>query len=154
MTIDRDYPIGRREATVLIVGLVVMGLVGVALFGGLLPGLKPNYAAPNVTTLDGHLYYLQSSLLKAPLLSNTSAPWNVSFRNVSFTLWLTDWYSVSGGLVHGIGTESNGSASTFTLGAFMNGSRSTLYLSPDGLWAARWSGGWLGGEFVQLMVRA
>ncbi len=154
MTMERDFPIGRRAAIVLIVGLVVMGVLGVALFGGLLPGLKPNYAAPNVTTLDGHLYYLQTTLLKAPFLTNTSAPWNVSFRDVTFTLWLTDWYSVSGGLVHGTGTEANGSASSFTLGILSNGSRPALYLSPDDLWAVEWSGGWLGGQFVQLLVRA
>lgn len=144
---------GRREAKILVVGLVAMAVFGVALFGGYLPGLKPNYTAPGVVTLNGQAYYVQYTALKIPFFANTTAPWNESFRNVTFTLWLTDWYSIPGGIVHGIGTEANGSAHGFTLGTASNGTRPVLYMSPDGEWGAAWTGGWFGGLVIQLLVK-
>ena len=151
---DRDFPIGRREARILVIGLVTMTIVGIALFGGLIPGLKPNYGAPNIASLDGVQYYQQTELLHLPVFQNTSASWNVTFRGVHFELWLTNWYSLSGGLVHGIGTEPNGSSQAFVLGTTpTNSTPDPLYLSPDGLWGVWWLGGWFGGITVQLLVK-
>jgi len=72
---------------------------------------------------------------------------------VTFELWLTNWYSVTGGVVHGIGTEPNGTSYPFVLGAYeSNGSRPSLYLSPDFEFGVWWAGGIIGGFYVQLLV--
>lgn len=154
MVLTRDFPMTRREARLLVIGLVVMGAIGIALFGGLLPGIKPNFGAPSVITVDGQKYYSETTPLEFPILTNTTAPWNVSFEHVTFELWLTNWYSPQGGLVHGIGTEPNGSSYSFVLGMQHASSVPvTLYLSPDRLFGAAWSGGPFGGFLVQLLVR-
>ncbi len=141
------------QLRVLAIGLGVMAVVGIALFGGLIPGLRPNYSAPATTVIAGHLYYVESSPLLAPFLSNATAPWNVTFHNVTFELRLTNWYSVTGGIVHGNGTEANGIRYAFTLGERLsNGSRPALFVSPDSVFAAEWLGGWLGGSSIGLMV--
>jgi hypothetical protein len=150
---DGDYPITRRQVKLLVVGLAVMAVAGGALFGGFLPGLHPTFGS-DLITLQGHQFYEQSTPLHVPFLVNTSSPWNVSYRNVTFQFWLTNWYSVSGGVVHGIGTEVNGSSHGFVLGiASLNGSRQTLYLAPDFDWGVWWAGGLLGGFSVTLLVK-
>lgn len=153
MVLDRDYPVSRLQVVILVVGLLVMAGIGVALFGGYLPGIHPDYAQFNVVTIDGHSYHLTQSLLHTPLFSNHTAPWNVSFENVTFELWLTDWFSVTGGVVHGIGTEPNGTAYPFVLGILAaNGTRQTLYLSPDAQFGVSWRGGFVVFPYVTLLV--
>lgn len=151
--IDRDYPMTRRQVAILVVGLAVMAAVGITLFGGFLPGIHPNLST-DITSIRGIQYYDEFSALHDPLFSNSTSPWNVSFHNVTFELWLTNWYSGSGGVVHGVGTEPNGSAYAFVLGTVLpNGTREQLYLSPDLDWGAWWAGGIVGGFWVQLYVR-
>ena len=153
VVLDRDYPMTRRQVRVLAVGLAVMVGIGLALFGGLIPGLKPNYQEPTVVVVAGHEYFVEIVPLHVPFLTNTSAPWNVSFRNVSFELQLANWYSNTGGWVEGIGTESNGTHYPFVLGeVFPNGTRATLYVSPDSVFGASYLGGWLGGVVIHLLV--
>lgn len=130
-----------------------MAVVGIALFGGLIPGLRPNYSAPATTTIAGHLYYVDSSPLLVPFFSNSTSPWNVTFHNVTFELRLTNWYSTNGGIVHGNGTEANGTRYAFALGERLpNGSRPALFVSPDSVFAAAWTGGWFGSLSIGLMV--
>lgn len=144
----------RRELKVLAVGLAVMAAAGIALFGGFLPGVKPQFGLSGVVRVDGESYYSELTPLKIPLLVNWTTPWNVTFENVTFELWLTNWYSPLGGLVHGTGTEPGGTAYPFVLGVNpTNDSRTILYLSPDGAFGADWAGGAFGGFFVQLLVR-
>lgn len=143
----------RTQLRVLAVGIGAMAVVGIALFGGLIPGLRPNYSSPATTTLAGHQYYVDSSPLSIPFLSNNTPPWNVTFHGVTFELRLTNWYSVTGGIVHGNGTEANGTRYAFTLGERLpNGSRPALFISPDSVFAAAWAGGWLGGFTIGLLV--
>jgi hypothetical protein len=150
---DRDFPMNRREARILVVGLAVMAVLGILLFGGFLPGLHPTLTTSSFATIGGHQYFVESTPLHIPFAVNSTSPWNVTFHNVTFELWLTNWYSVTGGVVHGIGIEPNGTAYSFTLGATLtNGSRPSLYLSPDLSFGVWWNGGILGGVYAQLLV--
>ncbi len=145
----------RRQVRALVVGLVVMTAVGVALFGGLIPGWRPNYAAPLETTIAGHQYDEQVVPLHPPPTSNAGPRWNVSFRNVTFELQLTDWYSSAGGIVVGTGLERDGTNYSFELGQmFPNGSRTMLYVSPDSVFGASFVGGWIGGLTLTLLVES
>lgn len=154
MVLDQDFPISRRQAQITVVGLVVMAVSGILLFGGFLPGLHPDFSAPAIVTLDGHSYYIEPTVLQVPLpVGTSSGPWNVTFHNVTFTLWLTGWYSGPGGIVHGIGTEPNGTAYPFSLGGYAaNGTRANLFLSPDSAFGCAWTGGPFGGVTAQLLV--
>jgi hypothetical protein len=151
---DHDYPMSRQAVGVLVVGLVVMVAIGIALFGGFVPGIHPNLTAPAVVTVQGHQYYTEPTPLHIPLFTNSSGPWNVTFHNVTFELWVTNWYSATGGIVHGHGTELNGTTDSFVLGGpIPNGTRVSLYLSPDLEWGASWVGGVAGGFSAQLLVK-
>lgn len=155
MSLDTDYPMSRSQARALVVGLVIMAVVGGLLFGGALPGLKPNYNAPATVTIGGAAYYYTLVKLRSPaLFSNSTSPQSFLFHNISFLLWVTNWDSFTGGLVHGNGTEPNGTVSSFVLG-MSSSSRvdSELYLAPDRVFAVSWAGGWFGGTSVRLMVR-
>jgi hypothetical protein len=152
MVIDQDFPMTRQQMRVMAVGLAVMAAVGIALFGGFIPGLKPNFSQPTVDAVDGHLYYVEPTLLHYPALGNTSQPWNVTFHNVTFVLEVTGWYYLTGGIVAGTGTEPNGTHYSFALGEFPNGSRPTLYISPDHAFGVDWTGGWLGPVAALLLV--
>lgn len=156
MSLDRDYPPSKTQVRVLFVGLAVLMVFGALLFGGLIPGLKPNYTPPATVTVDGEPYFYTSIPLNFPaILSNHTSPQSYTFHNVSFQLWVTNWYGPSGGLVHGNGTEPNGSVYSFVLGESSSPSvNASLYVSPDRLFAVSWSGGLLGGPWVLLMVRA
>lgn len=156
MSLDRDYPMSRTQARALVVGLVVMGVVGGLLFGGLIPGLKPNYTEPATVSLGGVTYdYTQVKIRTPSLFRNSTTPEMFTFHNVSFFLWVTNWASISGGLVHGNGTETNGTVVGFVLGISSNPSVDReLFISPDRSFGVSWPGGWLAGSTVRLMVRA
>jgi len=156
MGLEQDFPLTRTQAKVLVVGLLLMGAFGAALFGGVTPGLRPDYTPPAVIVVDGTSYYYAAVLLPTPpLLSNHSAPESFGFHNVTFALWVTNWGSFSGGLVRGNGTEPNGTVYSFVLGeSALPPVNSTLFLSPDRLFGVYWPGGLLGGSTVRLMVRA
>jgi hypothetical protein len=153
---DHDYPMTRTQVKVLVVGLVVMGGIGVALFGGAIPGLKPNFSQLNVVTVDGVQYDFALVYLSYPnLASSTSSPEAFVYGNVTFELWVTNWNGPSGGLVHGNGTEKNGTVYSFVLGEPLNSSvTSTLFISPDREFGAYWAGGPFGGPLVHLLVRS
>lgn len=153
--IDGNFPMTATQAKAVIVGLVVMGAFGAALFGGAIPGLKPNFSGPNVVYLEGQRYYSTTFFLATPLFpGNASAPQSVTFYNVTFELWVSNWNSPTGGLVHGNGTEANGTVYSFVLGISVNPpENTTLYISPDRAFAASWPGGPLAGFWVHLMVR-
>lgn len=153
MALDRDVPMTPAQRRILVIGLIVMLGFGVALFGGAIPGLRPSYTVSDVATLDGRPYYVGSTPLHGPVFGNSTPPWNVSFRNVTFDLWLTNWNSLHGGEVHGNGTESNGTRYGFVLGETLpNGTRTEFFLSPDRVFAVSWSGGWFGGSEIELWV--
>lgn len=151
---DRDFPMTATQAKVLLVGLVVMGGVGAALFGGAIPGLKPNYNAPNIEIFNGEKYYFTTVFLNFPFYPvNHSLPHTFPFHGVNFTLWVSNWYSFTGGLVRGNGTEANGTVYSFVLGLSTSPPvNTTFYLSPDRLFGASWPGSPLAGFWVHLMV--
>ena len=154
MSVDREYPMSRTQVRVLVVGLVAMAVVGMLLFGGLIPGLKPNYSEPVTVIVDGEAYYYTTVKLRSPsLLSNATTPQLFQFQNVSFYLWVTNWDSFTGGLVRGNGTEPNGTSFPFVLGQSSNPPvNANLYVSPDHRFAVSWPGGPLAGPWVRLMV--
>jgi hypothetical protein len=149
MVLDHDFPMTDLQRRVLVVGLLVMSAIGIALFGGFIPGLKPNYSQPTIDTINGHRYYVEPSLLHIPFLSNSSSPWSVAFHGVSFQLQMTRWSFFTGGIIAGTGTEPNGTTYSFALGHFPNGTRTIWYFSPDNVFGADWSSGSLS---VQLLV--
>jgi len=143
----------RRQAAILIAGLVVMAGFGIALFGGAIPGLKPDYGGPNILILDGERYYFTTVFLSVGFLANSSQPESFPFENVTFSLWTTQWNSFQGGLVHGNGTEANGTVYPFVLGSSSHPLvNTTLYVSPDREFAVYWPGGPLAGFWVRVMV--
>lgn len=154
MSIDDDFPMSKNQVRVLVIGLVAMAAFGAALFGGFLPGLKPNYTPPSTVTVNGEPYYYTTVAMNQPaLFSNTTLPQSFSFRNTTFVLWFTNWGAPAGALLHGNGTESSGTVSSFILGETAEPpSEATLYVSPDRTFAVSWPGGPLGGVWVRLMV--
>jgi len=156
MSLDQDYPLSRVQVRVLVIGTVVLAVFFGALFGGLIPGLTPNYAAPSTVVVDGISYdYAKVNVNEPPILSNTTTPQTFLFHNASFTLWVTNWGSFTGGLVRGNGTEPNGSTFSFVLGHSESPPvNATLFVSPDRAVAVSWPGGPLAGTQVWLMVRA
>lgn len=145
----------RTQAKVMVVGLLVMAIVGAALFGGFIPGLKPNYAGTDITELNGVPYYYTVIYLSTPFFpANQTSPQPFVFHNVTFLLWVTNWYGFTGGLVWGNGTEPNGTVYSFVLGqSYSPRVNATLYVSPDQEFAVYWPSGILGGPGVRLMVR-
>lgn len=153
--IDRDFPMTRTQRRALLIGFVVWAVAGGLLFGGFLPGFKPSLATTGIVTIGGHPYHFEFSQVRAPSFANYTAPWNVTFFNVTFWLWLSNWYSVTGGVLHGNGTEANGTSYPFVLGTPLpNGTRPTLFVSPDSDFAVDWSGAGFSGIFARLYVEA
>lgn len=153
--IDGNFPMTRTQRRILIIGFAVWAAVGIVLFGGFLPGFKPSFSTTGLATIDGRPYHFEYSQVRAPLYSNYTSPWNVTFFNVTFELWLTDWYSLNGGVLHGIGTEPNGTSYPFVLGKLLpNGTRPLFFLAPDLSFGVGWNGGLFGGIFAQLYVEA
>jgi hypothetical protein len=149
---DRDYPMTSGQLRATAVGLLVAGIVGVALFGGYLPGLHPNYANLDVVTVDGTPYYWEAIVVPTPLPDgmNYTAPMAFPFHNVTFWLWVTDWDSAQGGLLHGNASVENGSQYAFELAGFGLSLRpASDYFSPDGEVGASWSGGPLADLYVR-----
>jgi len=153
---ERDFPMTGTQGKALVVGLLVMAAFGAALFGGAIPGLKPNYSEPNVVVISGEPYDFTTVSLTTPsLLLDHTSPQSFAFHNVTFELWVSHWYSLSGGLVYGNGTESSGTVYAFVLGESADPPvNTTLFVSPDHEFAAYWPGGPLSGSSVNLMVRA
>jgi hypothetical protein len=121
---------------------------GAALFSGSIPGLG-GHISPNAE-IDGKWYYSESYALPLPQLGNNSTvPVLVLFHNVTFWIWVSDYFSPYGTYVHGNGTELNGTSYPFVLGGLAsNASRATVFVSPDAKFAVAWSGE----LFLQLMV--
>jgi len=153
---DQDFPMTGAQGKALIVGLLVMVAFGAALFGGAIPGLKPTYSEPNVVVIRGEPYDFTAVSLATPSLPlDHTSPQSFAFHNVTFALWVSQWYSLSGGLVYGNGTESNGTVYAFILGESASPPvNTTLFVSPDHEFATYWPGGPLSGSSVNLMVRA
>jgi len=143
----RPQPKRLRVGATVAVYEVAIGF-GIALFSGHIPGLGGHFT-PNVI-LYGHEYFSEEYLLPVPPFGNNATPpASVSFHNVTFWLWITNWGSAYGTHVHGNGTEANGTSYSFVLaGLKTNQSSGMLYVSPDARFAAEW-----GGElFLQLLV--
>ena len=133
------------------VALVAMGVFGAALFGGWIPGLHPTYSEPATVEVHGLNYYWTQYYFPWPIPpANTSTPTGLVFHNVSFEIWVTNWYGGGGGVVNGNGTEPNGTTYGFRLGgAVLGANASDLFVSPDSTFGAAWSGQ----PFVELLVR-
>ena len=142
------------QAKALIVGLLVMGAFGASLFGGVIPGLRPNYTEPTVVEVNGTSYYFTTVSLTTPsVFQNSTSPQSFAFHNVTFALWVSNWYLLLDRLVQGNGTEANGTVYSFVLGESTTPPvNTTLFVSPDRWFAVYWPGGPLAGPSVELMV--
>ena len=156
MSLDRDYPLSPTQVKVTLVGLLVLGGVFAALFGGFIPGLKPNYTPPATLQIEGESFYYTTVTLAPPaVLQNHTVPQTYWFHNVSYTLWVTNWGGFSGGIVRGNGTETNGTLFSFALGQSASPPvNATVYVTPDHAVGVYWPGGILGGPRVWLLARA
>jgi len=148
---DRDYPMTPGQLRTTVIALAAAGLVGLALFGGYLPGLKPDYSNLGIADVNGHEYYWRVIEVPAPLPGgpNYTAPEPIAVENVTFWIWVTDWYSLAGGHLHGNASASNGTEYPFVLvGGGLPGTQVTQYFSPD----AEVGAGWTGGSTANLFV--
>ena len=139
---DRDYPMTRAQARRTVGALAVCAVVGLLLFGGLIPGLKPDYRVSPTTTFDGRTYYWTLAPLPIPLNGgNVTLPVNFSLANVTFVLWMTNWSIVGGSVLNGNATEPNGTVYHFSFGGFYGTPHWTdEYVSPGGAVAVVWRG--------------
>ncbi len=145
-------PATPREKRITLIALVIAIGFGVALFGGFIPGLKPNATAPATVLVDGHSYYWMDYYYPGPVWPlNYTTPSAVAFHNITFDIWVSSWYQLLTGYVHGNASEPNGTSFSFVLGGPANlPGRETLYLSPDEELGAAWNGQ----AFVVLLVLA
>jgi hypothetical protein len=141
---DRDFPMTSGQARATIIALVIAAVFGAALFGGYLPGLRPDYSTAGLVNIHGQEYYWEAVAVPAPLpgIVNFTLPQPFPFHNVTFWLWVTDWGSVRGGLLHGNASLGNGTQYPFELTGFGLSPRPvTEYFSPGGFVGASWTGG-------------
>jgi len=155
MGMDQDFPMTRTQLRVLAVGLLAMAIVGVVVFGGFVPGVRPA-PTPSTIEVNGQPYYFTVESLAPPaLLENVSPPQQFVFHHVTFVLWIVNWYSVTGPELYGNGTELNGTTYSFVLGIPGSTTGGTnQFLSPDLLFGVYWLGGLLAGNTARLMVHA
>jgi hypothetical protein len=132
----------RRKVAIVAVYAVTIGF-GVALFSGNLPGLGGTVSADY--GLGGHEYYPDYYSIPTPTWgSNSTTPSSVLFHNVTFWVWVTNWGRAYGALVHGNGTEQNGTTYGFVLGGYEPDHTGTeLFVSPDSKLAAIWDGSFI-----------
>lgn len=140
---DRDYPITPRQWKVTAAALGAAGIAGILLFGGLIPGLHPNYTTSPLTTLDGRSYYWRELSVPIPWPgTDRTKPTEGSFHNVTFWTWVTNWSILGGTYYHGNASEPNGTVYAFVLGSFRDAANWTgLYVAPGGAIAVEWAGG-------------
>ncbi|MGP8077841.1 MAG: hypothetical protein ACLQD8_00170 [Thermoplasmata archaeon] len=139
---DRDYPPTPTQWKLTVVALGVCGVVGLLLFGGVIPGLHPNLASSRFLSLDGRTYYWTMLLLPLPWPgSERTIPAPESFHNVTFWTWFTNWTVLGGGYLHGNATELNGTVYPFALGGFRTQANWTdEYIAPGGAAGIEWDG--------------
>jgi hypothetical protein len=141
-------PPDTKTAVITVAAFAVAIAFGVILFTGNFPGLPGHFTSH--VQLNGHQYYSDVYGIPLPAIgANSTTPSAFTFHNVTFSLWVTGWYSALSSCVHGNGTEPNETTYTFGLGeCFDDLTGPSLYISPDGLFAASWNGGF----FMQLLV--
>ncbi|HTW39330.1 MAG TPA: hypothetical protein VMF04_00480 [Thermoplasmata archaeon] len=139
----------RRVVTIVVAYALAIGF-GVALFTGSIPGLGGHFTTNS--NIGGHEYYTDEVYVPTPTFGDRStSPSSVVFHNVTFWFWLTGWGVWSQTLLHGNGTEANGTSSSFAVGnPSLNDSRTDVFLSPDLRWGAAWGGGWFLTLYVEI----
>ncbi|MGB6500467.1 MAG: hypothetical protein WBG19_03570 [Thermoplasmata archaeon] len=140
---DRDFALSSRDIRLTFSALVVSGIVGLLLFGGVLPGLRPDFTPPATVTVDGQSYYWTAFTVPLPLpFSEVSGHVSVAFHNVTFWAWITNWSIVGGEYLHGNASEPNGSVYPFVMGGFPAQTNWTdQYVTPGALIVIQWTGG-------------
>jgi hypothetical protein len=137
-----DTPPSPRALKLLAVAFAISIVVGVLLFSGNLPGLRPNYAAATTVTVDGRPYFWSDYTIPwPPWPENFSEPNSTTFHHATFWFWVTGWYGIDTAYLHGNATPANGSTSPdFALGGPASPDRQTLYLGDGGTVGAQWDG--------------
>ncbi|MFY9716786.1 MAG: hypothetical protein WAK40_02480 [Thermoplasmata archaeon] len=140
---DREFPPTPLQARLTVGSLAAAGVIGLLLFGGLIPGLHPNYTPSPYATIDGRTYVWSAVTVPIPWLGGTrTPPVPEVFHNVTFTTWVTNWSLLGGTYLHGTADEQNGTLYSFSLGGYAYDTNWTSrYLAPGGAVAVDWSGG-------------
>jgi hypothetical protein len=140
---DRDFSLSPRDVRRTLSALVVAGIVGLLLFGGVLPGLRPDFRPPAIVTFDGEPYYWTTFAIPLPLpFSEVSAHYSVVLHNVTVWAWITNWSVVGGEYLHGNASEPNGTVYPFVMGGFPAQANWTdQYVAPGGAFVIEWNGG-------------
>jgi hypothetical protein len=138
------------KATVVVV-VVGVGL-GAVLFGGLVPGLHPNFAPPEYVEFEGKMYYVTTIVAPSPPFgSNVTAPEEEFVHNATFWVWGTTTFAGFNTFLDGNASVSGGHVYTFSLGGrILSTNRTTQFVSPGGTIAVLWTGG----VSAQLLVLA
>lgn len=147
---DRDFPPSRGQVRAMVIALAVSGVAGLLLFGGYVPGLRPNYTPPPYASVDGRNYYYTDVSVPIPLsLEGRTSPAATQFHNVTFWTWVSNWSLLGGTYYRGNATERNGTTYPFVLGGARSDANWTdIYIAPGGAVAVEWDGGLTAGLFV------
>ncbi len=141
--LDRDHPITARQRTLTVGALLVGGAVGIALFGGLIPGLRPNFTPPEFQTFEGRSYYWTQVLVPAPPLgANASVNETATVHNTTFQYWSEAQLAGTLTYLKGVANVPHGSSYPFVVGGgLVPAERTTQYVSADHEVAVLWMGG-------------
>jgi hypothetical protein len=140
---DRDFSPTPLQSRLTLASLAVGGVVGLLLFGGVIPGLHPSYTPNPYTTIDGRTYVWSSIPVPIPYPgSSRTLPAADSLHNVTFSTWVTNWSVLGGTYLHGTAAEPNGTVYPFALGGYAyDANWTSRYFAPGGEVAVAWAGG-------------
>lgn len=150
--IDGNPPAAPWQQKATVVAVLVGVGIGAAVFGGLVPGLRPNFAPPEYVEFEGRMYYGSTIAAPSPLFgSNTTVPEEEFVHNATFWVWGTTAFGGFETFLDGNASFSSGHVYSFSLGGtVLSTNRTTQYVSSDGEIAVLWTGG----PSAQLLVLA
>jgi hypothetical protein len=137
----RELPTSPRERKATALALVAGAAIGIALFGGYVPGIHPTFTSPAVITFDGKLYYWKEIGVPLPVvLSNSSPSEKIAVHNATFEVYTIGWLSGGGSYLAGNATLDSGVTYPFSVGGSVaSPDHTTQYVSPDGEIAVVWN---------------
>jgi hypothetical protein len=149
--LDRNFPPTPKQVKLTVGSLLAAAIIGGALFGGLIPGLRPNFSPPEFQTFEGRSYYWVEVLV--PIVfpgTNVSSVENASVHGAVFEYWIMNQLGGRYTYLQGSATVANGTTYSFLVGGSLApAERTTQYVSSDQEIVVLWTGG-LTAEFLFL----